>query len=109
MDFGDAFFLDADPARPAGPADPSELVGHGALATDAVSLDVFDVDADGYAETRVHYTEDGMTVAVDVDGDGVIDTFTAVGRGGHYDSWEIFRVADGTARWERTSSGDVFD
>nr|WP_296770009.1 DUF6802 family protein [Rhodococcus sp. (in: high G+C Gram-positive bacteria)] len=110
MDFGEAFFLDADSADGSvEDVDTSAATDHTVLSADPASVDVFDVDGDGFDETRVSYTEDGMTVAVDGDGDGVIDTFTAVGRGGHYESWEIFRSAEGTSRWECTSSGDAFD
>lgn len=110
MDFGEAFFLDTDSADGAvEDVDTSAATDHTVLSAAPGSVDFFDVDADGSDETRVSYTEDGMTVAVDEDGDGVIDTFTTVGRGGHYESWDIFRAADGTSRWERTSSGDAFD
>lgn len=73
------------------------------------SLEMFDLDDDGYDETRVTHTDAGMTVARDRDADGVIDTFTSIGRGGHYESWEVFRAANGTARWERTSTGETFE
>ena len=71
--------------------------------------DAFDIDGDGRCESWVMHTEAGMTVARDRDHDGVIDTFTSVGRGGHYESWEIFTAADGSARWNRTASGEVFE
>lgn len=73
------------------------------------SIETFDLDHDGYDETRVSHSEAGMTVARDRDGDGVIDTFTSIGRGGHYETWEIFRADDGTSRWEEMSSGETFD
>ncbi|AYJ47947.1 DUF6802 family protein [Rhodococcus sp. P1Y] len=72
------------------------------------SAEMFDVDHDGYEETRVSHTDEGMTVSRDRDEDGVIDTFTAIGRGGHYETWEIIRVANGLSRWEQTSAGDTF-
>lgn len=99
MEFGDALFFEAD-ADP-----PAEEMTVGVAGT----FEMFDVDDDGYTETRVSYTEAGMTVARDRDVDGVTDTFTSISRGGHYESWEIFRAADGTARWEQTSTGEVFD
>jgi len=73
------------------------------------SIELFDLDDDGYEETRVSHTEAGMTVARDRDGDGVMDTFTSIQSGGRYQSWEISRADDGTARWEQTSSGDAFE
>lgn len=75
----------------------------------APGFESFDIDGDGYRESRVVHTEAGMTVARDRDEDGVIDTFTSIGREGHYESWEIFRAIDGSARWARTGSGEVFD
>jgi hypothetical protein len=94
MDFGDSFSADAESAH---------------LPETSRSVEMFDTDSDGYDETRVSYTDAGMTVAVDRDRDGVIDTFTSVGSGGHYESWEIFRASNGSARWDRTSAGDVFE
>ena len=112
MDFSDVLFPssdmfpDEDAASPEGP----DVDQHGLRPNvDGGSFDMFDIDDDGYAETRVDHTEEGMTISTDQDVDGVIDTFTAVGRDGHYETWDIFRAADGAARWERTSSGDVFD
>ena len=99
MELSDALFPEAD-ADP-----PAEDVSVGVEGT----FEMFDVDDDGYAETRVSHTEAGMTVARDRDADGVTDTFTSISRGGHYESWEIFRAADGTARWEQTSAGEVFE
>ncbi len=97
MDFADAFFVDASTA--ADPDEPSE----------ALSTQMFDVDGDGFDETRVTHTDAGVTIARDADADGVIETFTSFGRDGGYQSWEIFRTADGSSRWERTESGEIFD
>ncbi len=101
MDLGDAFLGDALSG------DVSSGENHADGMQDSVEM--FDVDGDGYEETRTSHTDAGMTVARDRDADGVIDTFTTVGRGGHYETWEIFRAADGTSRWEETSAGDVFE
>ncbi|OZF03712.1 hypothetical protein CH299_08290 [Rhodococcus sp. 14-2686-1-2] len=73
------------------------------------SVELFDLDDDGYEETRVSHTEAGLTVARDRDGDGVMDTFTSIQSGGRYQSWEISRADDGTARWEQTASGETFE
>ncbi|MEW2017605.1 DUF6802 family protein [Rhodococcus sp. NPDC076796] len=72
-----------------------------------VSTDLFDLDGDGHYETTVRRTDAGMTVATDVDGDGVTDKFTAFGRDGQYRSWEIFREANGIGRGEMTESGEL--
>ena len=72
-----------------------------------VSSDLFDLDGDGHYETTVRRTDAGMTVATDVDGDGVTDVFTAFGRDGQYRSWEIFREANGIGRGEMTESGGL--
>ena len=77
-----------------------------ALAT-AVSADFFDLDGDGHYETTVRHTGAGITVATDVDGDGVTDKFTAFGRDGQYRTWEIFREANGIGRGEMTESGEL--
>ena len=71
------------------------------------STDFFDLDGDSYYETTVRHTDAGMTVATDVDGDGVTDKFTAFGRDGQYRSWEIFREANGIGRGEMTESGGL--
>ena len=71
------------------------------------STGVFDLDGDGHYETTVRRTDVGMTVATDVDGDGVTDKFTAFGRDGRYRSWEIFREANGIGRGELTESGEL--
>nr|WP_314144886.1 DUF6802 family protein [uncultured Rhodococcus sp.] len=71
------------------------------------STDLFDLDGDGHYETTVRRTDAGMTVATDVDGDGVTDKFTAFGRDGQYRSWEIFREANGIGRGELTESGEL--
>ncbi|OZD08096.1 hypothetical protein CH275_05945 [Rhodococcus sp. 06-235-1A] len=73
----------------------------------AVSTDLFDLDGDGHYETAVRRTEAGITVATDVDGDGVTDKFTAFGRDGQYRTWEIFREANGIGRGEMTESGEL--
>ncbi|MFI8568740.1 DUF6802 family protein [Rhodococcus sp. NPDC078407] len=72
-----------------------------------VSADLFDLDADGHYETSVRHSDAGITVATDVDGDGVTDKFTAVGRDGQYRTWEIFREANGIGRGEMTESGEL--
>ncbi|WP_072804637.1 DUF6802 family protein [Rhodococcoides yunnanense] len=74
----------------------------------AAVVELFDVDGDGLFETRVSTTDAGVTVATDRDADGVTDTFSSFGRGGHYESWAIFRAADGTARWEQSASEELF-
>lgn len=99
MELGDALLFGAAADAPV------EELSAGVAGT----YEMFDADDDGYSETRVSYTEAGMTVARDRDADGVMDTFTTVTRGGRYESWEIFRAADGTARWEQTSTGEVFE
>lgn len=99
MDFSDAF-LDRLDAPEASALDDG--VGRN-------GVELFDSDGDGYSEIRVSHTDAGMTVARDRDMDGVIDTFTSVGRGGHYETWEIFRAANGSASWQETSDGEVFD
>jgi hypothetical protein len=38
-----------------------------------------------------------------------MDTFTSIQSGGRYQSWEISRADDGTARWEQTASGETFE
>ncbi len=72
-----------------------------------VSTDLFDLDGDGHFETTVRRTDAGMTVATDVDGDGVTDKFTSFGRDGQYRSWEISREANGIGRGEMTESGEL--
>ncbi|MCZ4560795.1 hypothetical protein O4160_08065 [Rhodococcus sp. IEGM 1401] len=72
-----------------------------------VSTDLFDLDGDGHYETTVRHTDAGMTVATDVDRDGVTDKFTAFGRDGQYRTWEIFREANGIGRGEMTESGEL--
>lgn len=104
MDLGDMFAGDGFSDEGHAHADDGESLGS---VVDTVEM--FDVDGDGYEETRTSYTDAGMTVARDRDADGVMDTFTTVGRGGHYETWEIFRATDGVSRWEQTSSGDVFE
>ncbi|MGV8871769.1 MAG: DUF6802 family protein [Rhodococcus sp. (in: high G+C Gram-positive bacteria)] len=71
------------------------------------STDLFDLDGDGHFETTVRSTDAGITVATDLDGDGVTDKFTAFGRDGHYRTWEIFREANGIGRGEMTESGEL--
>lgn len=100
MDIHDAVFAGLEP-----PEADSDV---GVSGVDVLDVDVFDVDGDGSYETRVSTTDAGVTVAEDRDVDGVMDTFTTFGRGGHYESWEIFRATDGTSRWELTASGDLF-
>ncbi|MGF0311635.1 hypothetical protein CH294_07290 [Rhodococcus sp. 14-2483-1-1] len=72
-----------------------------------VSADLLDLDGDGHYETTVRHTDAGITVATDVDGDGVTDKFTAFGRDGQYRSWEIFREANGIGRGEMSESGEL--
>ena len=73
--------------------------------TSIVSPDLFDLDGDGHYETSVRHTGAGITVATDVDGDGVTDKFTAFDRDGHYESWEIFREANGFGQGRSSESG----
>lgn len=72
-----------------------------------VAADLLDLDGDGHYETTVRHTGAGITVATDIDGDGVTDKFTAFGRDGQYRSWEIFREANGIGRGEITESGEL--
>ncbi|MFY2787582.1 DUF6802 family protein [Rhodococcus sp. MALMAid1271] len=94
-----------------GPGDlsPGDMADHdlGSGVEQAVSADLFDLDGDGHYETTVRTTDAGITVATDVDGDGVTDTFTAFGRDGQYRTWEIFREANGIGRSEMTESGEL--
>ena len=116
MDIDEALLLGAGLTDPVGAEpDASSAAGAG-VGVGGVSgvgggpgFELFDIDGDSYFESRVSYTDAGMTVARDRDLDGVIDTFTTIGRGGHYQSWEIQRAADGSARWERTGEGEVFE
>ncbi|WP_157225958.1 DUF6802 family protein [Rhodococcus sp. AW25M09] len=71
------------------------------------STDVFDLDGDGHYETTVRATDAGITVATDIDGDGVTDKFTAFGRDGQYRTWEIFREANGIGRGEMIEFGEL--
>lgn len=87
--------------------DEVELHDAGAADAHLASTDFFDLDGDGHYETTVRRTEAGVTVATDVDGDGVTDKFTAFGRDGHYRSWEIFREANGIGRSELSESGEL--
>lgn len=84
--------------------EPYDVDGTGAPSE---STDFFDLDGDSHYETTVRRTDAGMTVATDVDGDGVTDKFTAFGRDGQYRSWEIFREANGIGRGEMTESGEL--
>ncbi len=105
MDISEALFLAVDHAEP-----DESAAAFGALGQSlGQGIEMFDTDDDGYAETRVSHTDAGMTVARDRDHDGVMDAFTSIGRGGRYESWEISRSVDGSARWETTSSGEVFE
>ncbi len=101
MEFGEGLLPASVPDSVDGDAVVESVVGLGP------GIELFDVDHDGYLETRVSTTDDGVTVAADQDGDGVIDTFTSIGSGGRYETWDIFRASDGYARWERTASGDL--
>lgn len=74
---------------------------------EAPSTSMFDLDGDGILETRVVHTAAGVTVASDGDADGVMDEFTAFQRDGDYQSWEIFRESEGSARWIETDSGRI--
>ncbi|MGB6052657.1 MAG: DUF6802 family protein [Rhodococcus sp. (in: high G+C Gram-positive bacteria)] len=113
MDIDEALLLGAGLTDPVGAepdASSAAVAGVGGVSSfGANGVELFDVDGDSDFESRVSYTDAGMTVARDRDLDGVIDTFTTIGRGGHYQSWEILRAADGSARWEQTSEGEVFD
>lgn len=107
MEFTDAFFTvdsEGDADSPELSSSAQDMSGTGGFDTE-----VFDADFDGRAECRVHHTDAGMTVARDRDEDGVIDSFTTIGRVGHYESWEIFRANDGSTRWNRTGEGEVFE
>lgn len=91
-----------------GPEMPSEdAVDGGPEAVTAQVSEAFDLDRDGMFETRVLHTQEGVVVRTDLDGDGVTDTFTSFGRDGHYESWEIFREANGRGRWEMSESGEL--
>ncbi|SNT03232.1 DUF6802 family protein [Rhodococcoides kyotonense] len=94
MDIDDALLLDQEPHEDADRFAPG--------------IEMFDVDGNGVDETRVVHTDAGVTVATDRNEDGVMDTFTSVARDGHYETWEVFRVADGTSRWDRIDSGELF-
>lgn len=103
MDIDEALLMGSvpnDPVREDAERNPGTTTG--------TEYESFDTDADGHVESWVMHTDAGLTVARDRDRDGVIDTFTSIGRGGHYESWEIFRAADGSTRWDRTGFGEVF-
>lgn len=76
---------------------------------DAPDSVMYDLDGNGILETRVVHTDAGVTVASDGDADGVMDKFTAFERDGDYESWEIFRETEGSARWIETESGRIGD
>lgn len=109
MDIVDALLFDTDSADSSNRDDDGVGQGLCTSGDPLSSIQMFDVDDDGQCETRVSRTDAGITVARDRDGDGVTDTFTSIRRGGDYETWEIFRAADGGGRWQRTDSGDVFD
>lgn len=73
----------------------------------SVAIDMFDLDADGRHETVLRRTDAGITVSTDLDGDGVIDRFTSFRSDGSYETWEIFREANGIGRAESTDSGEL--
>lgn len=102
MDIDDAFLLGSD-------FDSEQDVDAPQHDPFGLGVEMFDLDGDGISETRVARTEAGVTVATDRDGDTVMDTFSAVARDGHYESWEVFRAADGTSQWKRTDSGELFE
>ncbi|WP_128646704.1 DUF6802 family protein [Rhodococcus sp. BS-15] len=89
------------------PADEMAELDLDGAGAPAFSTDLFDLDGDGYYETTVRTTDAGITVATDLDGDGVTDKFTAFGRDGQYRTWEIFREANGIGRGEMTESGEL--
>lgn len=107
MDIDESLLLGAGLADPVG-SEPEDG-GTGLSSAGGAGFELFDLDGDSYFEGRVSYTDAGMTVARDRDLDGVIDTFTTIGRGGHYETWEILRADDGSGRWHRTGDGEVFE
>jgi hypothetical protein len=64
-----------------------------------------DLDGDGILDTRVYSDGGGMTIASDLDEDGWADHVARIEADGAYAAWEPQRDPDGTVRWDPVDEG----
>ena len=75
--------------------------GHEPLPFDTITA--MDMDGDGVLETMIVHDGEETIVSYDLDGDGATDFETVFDGHGHAVSWQDQQDADGTWHWRRVS------